>query len=112
MMHRAEPPDSFAEGDAQLASVQAQTLAGMLTLSGVAGESMVRDVGWTMMDIGKRIERSLWLSSLLEATLTVVCSAAAEQSIIESTLVACESSVIYRRRTVGKVSVTIGPKLT
>ena len=31
--------------------------------------------------------------------------AAAEQTIIESTLVACESSVIYRRRTVGNVSV-------
>ncbi len=77
----------------------------MLTLSGVAGESMVRDVGWTMMDIGKRVERGLWLTALLRATLTVVRSAAAEQTIIEATLVACESSVIYRRRTVGNVSV-------
>lgn len=102
----SEPPDSLTEADPLLATAQGHTLAGMLTLSGVAGESMVRDVGWTMMDIGKRIERSLWLTSLLQATLTVVRSAAAEQSIIESTLVACESSVIYRRRTVGKVSVT------
>jgi uncharacterized circularly permuted ATP-grasp superfamily protein/uncharacterized alpha-E superfamily protein len=103
---QSEPPDSLTEADPLLASAQGQTLAGMLTLSGVAGESMVRDVGWTMMDIGKRIERSLWLTSLLQATLTVVRSAVAEQTIIESTLVACESSVIYRRRTVGKVSVT------
>ncbi len=102
---RPDPPDSLAEGDALLASAQAQALAGMLTLSGVAGESMVRDVGWTMMDIGKRIERGLWLTALLRATLTTVRSAAAEQTIIESTLVACESSVIYRRRTVGKVSI-------
>jgi len=65
----------------------------------------VRDVGWTMMDIGKRIERSLWLTALLRATLTTVRSPAAEQTIIEATLVACESSVIYRRRTVGNVSV-------
>jgi uncharacterized alpha-E superfamily protein len=79
----SEPPDSLAE----------------------AGESMVRDVGWTMMDIGKRIERALWLTALLRATLTDVHSAAAEQAIIEAALVACESSVIYRRRTVGKVSV-------
>jgi uncharacterized alpha-E superfamily protein len=77
----------------------------MLTLSGVANESMVRDVGWTMMDIGKRIERGLWLTALLGATLTVARGAAAEQTVIESTLVACESSVIYRRRTVGKISV-------
>ncbi len=105
MVHRADPPESLAEGDALLASVQAQTLAGMLTLSGVAGESMVRDVGWTMMDIGKRIERGLWLTALLRDTLTTVRAAAAEQTIIESTLLASESSVIYRRRTVGKVSV-------
>jgi len=102
---RPDPPDSLAEADALLASAQAQTLAGMLTLSGVAGESMVRDVGWTMMDIGKRIERGLWLTALLRATLTDVRSAPAEQTIIEATLVACESSVSYRRRTVGKVSV-------
>ncbi len=52
-----------------LASAQAETLAGMLT-SGVAGESMVHDVGWTMMDIGKRIERGLWLAALLQALST------------------------------------------
>src|SRR5262249_55979675 len=51
------------------------------------------------------IERGLWLTRLLGATLITARSAAAEQSVIESTLVACESSVIYRRRTVGQVSV-------
>ena len=105
MVHSSEPPDSLVEADALLASVQAQTLAGMLTLSGVAGESMVRDVGWTMMDIGKRIERGMWLTALLRDTLSTVRGAAAEQTIIESTLVASESSVIYRRRTVGNISI-------
>ncbi|MGA8544317.1 MAG: circularly permuted type 2 ATP-grasp protein [Mycobacterium sp.] len=105
LAHQAEPPDSLAEADAVLASAQTQTLVGMLTLAGVAGESMVQDVGWTMMDIGKRIERGLGLTALLGATLTRVRAAAAERAIIESTLVACESAVIYRRRTVGKVSV-------
>ena len=57
----------------------------MLTLSGVAAESMVQDVGWTMMDIGKRIERSMWLTALLRATLTTVRSTAAEQTVIETT---------------------------
>lgn len=102
---RSDPPQSLTEADALLAEAQAQTLAGMLTLSGVAAESMVRDAGWTMMDIGKRIERGLWLTALLADTLTTVRGAAAEQTIIESTLEACESSVSYRRRTVGKVSV-------
>jgi uncharacterized circularly permuted ATP-grasp superfamily protein/uncharacterized alpha-E superfamily protein len=99
------PPDSHTEGESYLGTAHRQTLAGMLALSGVAAESMVHDVGWTMMDIGKRIERAIWLTALIRATLTKVRSRGAEQTITESTLVACESSVIYRRRTLGKVSV-------
>jgi uncharacterized circularly permuted ATP-grasp superfamily protein/uncharacterized alpha-E superfamily protein len=99
------PPESHAEGDAYLRSTNNLALAGMLALSGVAAESMVQDVGWTMMDVGKRIERGLGLTALLRSTLTVVRSRGAEQTIIESALVACESSVIYRRRNPGTVSV-------
>ena len=106
VLHRpADPPESQAEGDAFLASTNNLTLAGMLALSGVAAESMVQDVGWTMMDIGKRIERGLGLTALLRATMTKARSAGAEQTITESTLMACESSVIYRRRNPGTVSV-------
>jgi uncharacterized circularly permuted ATP-grasp superfamily protein/uncharacterized alpha-E superfamily protein len=106
VLHRAaDQPESQAEGDAFLASTSNLTLAGMLALSGVAAESMVQDVGWTMMDIGKRIERGLGLTALLRATLTTVRSPGAEQTITESTLMACESSVIYRRRNPGTVSV-------
>ena len=105
LAHNAEPPDSLAEGDAMLETAQSQTLVGMLTLAGVASESMVQDVGWTMMDIGKRIERGLGLTALLNATLTTVRAPAAERTVIESTLIAMESAVIYRRRTAGQVSV-------
>ena len=75
-------------------------------LSGVAAESMVQDVGWN--DDGHRQtdrDVGIALTALLRATLTTVRSPGAEQTITESTLVACESSVIYRRRTLGKVSV-------
>lgn len=99
------PPESKTEGDAYLASAHSATLAGMLALSGVAAESMIRDAGWTMMDIGKRIERGLGLTGLLRATLVDVRSRGAEQTITEATLVACESSVIYRRRMLGTVRV-------
>lgn len=101
----AAPAESQTAGEAYLASAHSQTLAGMLALSGVAAESMVQDVGWTMMDIGKRIERGLGLTALLRATLTQVRSAGAERAVTESTLVACESSVIYRRRNPGLISV-------
>jgi uncharacterized circularly permuted ATP-grasp superfamily protein/uncharacterized alpha-E superfamily protein len=105
LAQQADRPPRSAEDDTLLAAAHVQTLAGMLALSGVADESTVHDAGWTMMDIGKRIERGLGLTALLRATLTASRSPAAEQTITESTLVACESSVIYRRRTLGKVSV-------
>jgi uncharacterized alpha-E superfamily protein len=66
---------------------------------------MVHDVGWLMMDIGKRIERGLMLAALLRSTMTTVRAPDAEQTITEATLVACESALIYRRRNLGKVSV-------
>jgi uncharacterized circularly permuted ATP-grasp superfamily protein/uncharacterized alpha-E superfamily protein len=99
------PPESKTEGDAYLAAAHSATLAGMLAVSGVAAESMIRDAGWTMMDIGKRIERGLGLTGLLRATLVAARTPDAEQTITESTLVACESSVIYRRRMLGTVRV-------
>ena len=77
---RGSSPDSQAEGEAYLASTHNLTLAGMLALSGVAAESMVQDVGWTMMDIGKRIERGIGLTALLRATMTTARSPGAEQT--------------------------------
>ncbi|GJF08723.1 hypothetical protein NGTWS0302_22030 [Mycolicibacterium cyprinidarum] len=106
LLHGPEtPPESRAEGDAFLSSTNTLTLAGMLALSGVIGESMVQDVGWTMMDVGKRIERALALTALLRATLTTARLPAAEETITESTLIALESAVIYRRRNPGMFSV-------
>lgn len=100
-----EPGDDGPADDTALAAAQQRTLAGMLALSGMAAESMVRDAGWTMMDIGKRIERGLALTALLRATLTRRRSPGAEQAITDSVLVACESSVIYRRHNLGQASV-------
>lgn len=98
-------PEHRPVDDTALAAAQQRTLAGMLALSGMAAESMVRDPGWTLMDIGKRIERGLSLTALLRATLTRRRSPGAEQTITDSVLVACESSVIYRRRNLGQASV-------
>ena len=103
--HPETAPELRADGDALLTSAHTQTLSGMLALSGVGAESTVRDVGWTMMDSGKRIERALALTALLRATLAAARPAAVEQTVTESVLRACESSVIYRRRTLGTVSI-------
>lgn len=103
--HADAPPEPPIADDTALAGAQKNTLAGMLALSGMAAESMVQDAGWTMMDIGKRIERGLTLTALLRSTLTRRRSPAAEQTITDSVLVACESWVIYRRRNLGQASI-------
>lgn len=106
LARQAESPAAGrAADDTGLADAQQRTLAGMLALSGMAAESMVQDAGWTMMDTGKRIERGLALTALLQSTLTRRRSPAAEQAITDSVLVACESSVIYRRRNLGQASI-------
>ncbi len=98
------PPQSPTAADGYLSTAHSRTLAGMLALSGVAAESMVHDIGWTMMDLGKRIERGLALTALLRTTMTTMRAAAAERAPTESSLVVCESSVIYRRRNPGQFS--------
>lgn len=106
LAQQGKPPSGRRRGDdTQLATAQQRTLAGMVALSGVTAESMVHDAGWTMMDIGKRIERALTLADLLRTTLTVVRDEDAERAVTESALVACESAVIYRRLNLGRVSV-------
>lgn len=91
----ADEPDD----DGSLVGVtQSAVLGGMLALSGLGAESMVRDLGWHVMDIGKRIERALALSALLSATLTEVREGATERALAECVLVAGESAVTFRRR--------------
>lgn len=80
--HAHRPPTLYRPK--ALMTVRTRILNGMLTLSGGAGGSMVGDVGRTMMDIGKRIERGLALNALPRAMLIDVRSVAAEHSVIES----------------------------
>ena len=44
-------------------------LSGLLALAGIAGENMVRDPGWLLLDTGRGLERALQVLSLLRATL-------------------------------------------
>lgn len=93
---------SSAADGAQLAATQSAVLRGLLSLSGLAAESMVRDPGWYLMDCGRRIERGLQLTALLSATLSHALTPSTEQAVIDSVLSAAESSVIYRRRNRGR----------
>ena len=97
----ASPDDSGAV----LQTTHAAILSGMLALSGLASENMVRDPGWRLMDIGRRLERGQQLAALLRATLTQAHPSDVESIVIESVLAVAESGLTYRRRYRGRVQV-------
>lgn len=63
--------------------------------SGMQAENMTRGHGWRFLEIGRRIERSLGVLSLLESTPD---PEAAEVHALDPLLETCDSVMTYRRR--------------
>jgi len=101
----AELTDAAPDAGMVLASVQAEVLSGMLALSGLISENMIRDPGWHFLDLGRRIERAQQVVALLRATLTGSHGSATDSLVVESVLGASESGVTYRRRYRGRIQV-------
>ncbi|BAW03563.1 circularly permuted type 2 ATP-grasp protein [Nocardia seriolae] len=83
---------------AALSAVHSRALSGLLALTGIDAESTVRDIGWHVMDIGRRIERALALSALLSAALTDTYPPEVGRVVTDAVLQATVSAVSYRRR--------------
>lgn len=90
--------DTTSDRDEATTTVLNALLRGLLSLSGLASESMVRDLGWHFMDAGRRIERALHVTSLVGSTLCAERSAAVESLVVDSVLAAGESIITSRRR--------------
>ncbi|MFF2086615.1 circularly permuted type 2 ATP-grasp protein [Nocardia sp. NPDC058176] len=101
----AEFRGASSEQENALSAVHSLTLAALLSLSGIGAESLVRDTGWYVMDIGKRVERGLALTSLLNSALAQAKSGEVDRVVAESVLTATESAVSYRRRHRGSAHV-------
>ena len=78
-------------------------VVGMLALTGLTAENMIRDPGWLLMDLGRRIERGLQVTALLRATTSQTLHPEAEMQVGEAVLSAAESGVTYRRRYHGRI---------
>jgi uncharacterized alpha-E superfamily protein len=91
-------PAATDDLEAELSEVHSRTLAGLLALSGIDGESLLRDTGWYVRDIGKRVERGLALTALLSAALTKQYPDETEREVTAWVLRVTESAVSYRRR--------------
>ena len=70
----------------------------LVAFSGLAAESMTREPGWLLLDIGRRLERGLGLIALLRATLVPHMDEAVQRQLMESLLIICDSLNTFRRR--------------
>lgn len=100
------------DSGAQLADTSERVLSGLLALSGITAENMVRDPGWYLLECGRGIERASQVLTLLRHTITGTrpgaerpLSARAEGQVIDAALTAAESVVTFRRRHGGRAQV-------
>ena len=66
--------------------------------SGLMMESMTRETGWIVLDIGRRLERALNLIRLIRSTVVIIHKENVEYALLESLLATSESLITYRRR--------------
>jgi uncharacterized alpha-E superfamily protein len=73
-----------------------ETLLGLAAFHGLARENMTRAQAWRFLDIGLRIERAVYLSTLLDAALA--SPDADNPSVLEMLLEVVDSSITFRSR--------------
>lgn len=81
-------------GDAT--AVLSETLLGLAAFHGLARENMTRAQAWRFLDMGLRIERAVYLCTLLQATLH--SPDAENPSVLEAVLEVADSSITFRSR--------------
>ena len=92
-----QPPSKkvvMLAGDA--VGVLNQTLLGLAAFHGLARENMTRAQAWRFLDMGLRLERAVYLCTLLDATLQ--SSEAENPSLLEAILEVVDSSITFRSR--------------
>lgn len=70
----------------------------LVAFSGLAAESIPREEGWLLLELGRRLERGLGLIALLRATLVPRLDESVQRQLLETVLTICDSLNTFRRR--------------
>ena len=83
-------PDALDEMD--------ELVTALTAFSGLTQENMTRGRSWRFLDIGRRLERSLQVTRLMQATLIQVLDVEDQSVLADSMLAIVDSMMTYRRR--------------
>jgi uncharacterized circularly permuted ATP-grasp superfamily protein/uncharacterized alpha-E superfamily protein len=90
------PADPASPRMADAGAVLNQTLLHLAAFHGLARENMTRAQGWRFLDIGLRLERAVYICSLLDCSLR--SAEANNPSVLEALLEVADCSLTYRSR--------------
>ncbi|MGD9247851.1 MAG: circularly permuted type 2 ATP-grasp protein [Desulfobacteraceae bacterium] len=82
----------------QLPFVLNRLVTSLLAFSGLCMESMSRELGWVLLDIGRRLERALMMGRFMQQTLAQDNPQSADPVMMELVLKTTENMITYRRR--------------
>ena len=92
----ASPPKRLVMLAGDATAVLNETLLGLAAFHGLARENMTRAQAWRFLDMGLRIERAVYLATLLSAALR--SPEAENPSLLEAVLEVADSSITFRSR--------------
>ncbi len=90
------PTTSFVILAGDAVGVLSQTLLGLAAFHGLARENMTRAQAWRFLDMGLRLERAVYLCTLLDATLRAPESE--NPSVLEAILEVVDNTITFRSR--------------
>ena len=92
----ATPASSLVMLTGDAVGVLNQTLLGLAAFHGLARENMTRAQAWRFLDMGLRLDRAVYICTLLDATLR--SPEAENPSLLEAVLEVVDSSITFRSR--------------
>ena len=92
----AKPTTSLVMLAGDAVGVLNETLQSLAAFHGLARENMTRAQAWRFIDMGVRLERAVYLGTLLDSTLRL--SEPGNPSVLEAVLEVADSSITYRSR--------------
>ena len=92
--------DSTLAGDLAAAPEEAldPLVTALMALAGLAQESMIRDIAWRFMEIGRRLERGLQTTAIINSLVVPEVAEVDQNVLLQTALQSTEALISYRRR--------------